>query len=82
MGLCQMHTNAVMILSFRTNRSGQTMQTQIRLLIEEQSAQGLHCLLFQSHLFLTKYPKFDSKLPETIFSKARLTYIIENKKKY
>ena len=27
----------VMILSFRTNRSGQTVQTQIRLLLEEQS---------------------------------------------
>ena len=39
----------VMILSFRTDRSGQIVQTQIRL--EEQSDQGLHCLLFQSHLF-------------------------------
>ena len=28
--------------------SGQTVQTQIRLLLEEQSDQGLHCLL--SHL--------------------------------
>ena len=27
------------------------MQTQIRLLIEEQSDQGLHCLLFHLHLF-------------------------------
>ena len=32
-------------LSFRTDRSGQTVQTQIRLLLEDQ---GLH--------FLTKYP--------------------------
>ena len=32
-----------------TNRSEQTVQTQIRLLLEEQSDQGLHCLLF--HLF-------------------------------
>ena len=31
-----------MILSFRTVRSGQTVQTQIRLLLEEQSDQGLH----------------------------------------
>ena len=38
----------VMILSFRTDRSGQTVQTLIRLLLEEQSDQGLHCLLFQS----------------------------------
>ena len=41
----------VMILSFRTNRSGQTVQTQIRLLLEEQSDQGLHFLLFHLHLF-------------------------------
>ena len=31
---------APMILSFRTDRSGQTVQTQIRLLLEEQSDQG------------------------------------------
>ena len=36
----------VMTLSFRTDRSGQTVQTQIRLLLEEQSDQGLHSLLF------------------------------------
>ena len=40
----------VMTLSFRTDRSGQTVQTQIRLLLEEQSDQGLHCLLFHFHL--------------------------------
>ena len=37
---------AVMILSFWTDMSGQTVQTQIRLLLEEQSDQGLHCLQF------------------------------------
>ena len=41
--------NTVMIQSFRTDRSGQTAQTLIRLL-EEQSDQGLHCLLFDLHL--------------------------------
>ena len=40
-----------MILSFRTDWSGQTLQTQIRLLLEEQSDQGLHCLLFHLHVF-------------------------------
>ena len=40
-----------MTLSFRTDRSGQTVKTQIRLLLEEQSDQGLHCLLFHLHLF-------------------------------
>ena len=41
----------VMIQSFRTDRPGQTVQTQIRLLLllEEQSDQGLHCLLFRLH---------------------------------
>ena len=41
----------IMILSFRTDRSGQMVQTQIRLLLEEQSDQRLHCLLFHLHLF-------------------------------
>ena len=39
-----------MTLSFRTDSCGQTVQTQIRLLLEEQSDQGLHCLLFHLHL--------------------------------
>ena len=39
----------VMILSFRTDMPGQTVQTQIRLLLEEQSDQGLHCLPFRLH---------------------------------
>ena len=39
----------VMILSFRTDRPGQTVQTHIRLLLEEQSDQGLHCLPFRLH---------------------------------
>ena len=43
----------VMIVSFRTDRSGQTVQTQIRLLLEEQSDQGLHCLQFPLHLLVT-----------------------------
>ena len=37
-------TYTVMILSFRTDRSEQTAQTQIRLLLPEQSDQGLYCL--------------------------------------
>ena len=41
----------VMFQSFRTNMSGQTVQTQIRLLLEEKSDQGLHCLLLRLHLF-------------------------------
>ena len=45
----------IMILSFRRDRCGQTMQTKIRLLLEEQSDQGLHCLLFHLHL-LMEYP--------------------------
>ena len=45
------HAKAQKTLSFRTDRSGQTVQTQIRLLLEEQSDQGLHCLLFPLHHF-------------------------------
>ena len=41
--------NTAMILSFRTDWSEQTVQTQIRLLLEEQSDQGLHCLPFCLH---------------------------------
>ena len=41
----------VMTLSLRTDRSGQSVQTQIRLLQEEQSDQGHHCLLFHLHHF-------------------------------
>ena len=33
---------SVMTLRLRTDRSGQTVQTKIRLLLEEQSDQGLH----------------------------------------
>ena len=40
----------ILFLSFWTDRSGQTVQTQTRLLLEElleeQSDQGLHCKLF------------------------------------
>ena len=39
--------DTVLILNFRTDRSGQTVQTQI---LEEQSDQGLHCLLFHLHV--------------------------------
>ena len=47
--IARLHT--VMTLSFLTDRSGQTVQTQIRLLLEEQSDQGLHCLLYHLHVF-------------------------------
>ena len=44
-----MTLSTIMTLSFWTNRSGQTMQTQIRLLLEEH--QGPHCLLFHLYLY-------------------------------
>ena len=47
----QINACTVLILSFRTDMSGQTVQTQIRLLLVEQSDQGLHCLLYHLHLF-------------------------------
>ena len=48
---CILNWYTAIIQSFRTDRSGQTVQTQIRLLLEEQSDQGLHCLLLHLHLF-------------------------------
>ena len=49
--VCLYASITVMILSFRTDMLKQTVQTQIRLLLEEQSDQGLHCLLFHLHTF-------------------------------
>ena len=40
-----------MIQSFRIDRSRQTVQIQIRLLLEENFDQGLHCLLSICNLF-------------------------------
>ena len=40
----------VIILNIGTNRCEKTVQTQIRLLLKEQSDQGLHCLPFHRHL--------------------------------
>ena len=44
----------VIILNIGTDRSEQTVQTQIRLLLMEQSDQGLLCLLFFC-IFWTQY---------------------------
>ena len=43
----------VIILNIGTDRSEQTVQTQIRLLLMKQSDQGLLCLLFCLHLLNT-----------------------------
>ena len=40
----------VQILCIGTDRSQQTVQTKIRLLLKKQSDQGLHCLSFHQHL--------------------------------
>ena len=40
-----------MIQKFQQIGLGKQLQTQIRLLLEEQSDQGLHYLLFHLHLF-------------------------------
>ena len=46
-------SNTVIILNIGTDKSEQTVQTQIRLLLMEQSDQGLLCLLFCLHLLNT-----------------------------
>ena len=45
--------STVIIWSIETDRAEQTAQTQIRLLLKEQSDQGLLCLLFCLHLLNT-----------------------------
>ena len=40
----------VQILCIGTDRSQQTVQTKIRLLLKKQSDQGLHCLPFHQRL--------------------------------
>ena len=42
--------STVQILCIGTDRSQQTVQTKIRLLLKKQSDQGLHCLPFHQHL--------------------------------
>ena len=41
----------VQILCIGTDRSQQTVQTKIRLLLKKQSDQGLRCLPFHQYLF-------------------------------
>ena len=48
-----LNLTTVIILNIGTDRSEQTVQTQIRLLLKEQSDQGLLCLLFCLHLLNT-----------------------------
>ena len=44
------NTITVQILCIGTDRSQQTVQTKIRLLLKKQSDQGLRCLSFHQHL--------------------------------
>ena len=41
--------NTVIILSFQTDRPGQSVQTPDQTAPKEQSDQGLHCLQFPLH---------------------------------
>ena len=45
-----MEAITVQILCIGTDRSRQTVQTKIRLLLKKQSDQGLRCLPFHQHL--------------------------------
>ena len=42
----------IIYLSFRADKSEQTVKTEIRLVLEEQSKQELHCLHFCVHLLV------------------------------
>ena len=46
----QQQLATVQILRIGTDRSQQTVQTKIRLLLKKQSDQGLRCLPFHQHL--------------------------------
>ena len=54
--------------------SGQTVQTQIRLLLEEQSDQGLQCLLFHLHHFDVNTQRFD--LFSWIFGRLQQSFLV------
>ena len=43
-------STTVQILCIGTDRSHQTVQTKVRLLLKKQSDQGLRCLPFHQHL--------------------------------
>ena len=72
---CVFHGTGI-ILSFRTHRPGQTVQTQIRLLLEDQSGQGQHCLQFPLHILdalrLNKATLFNFKDDYSKFSGVRI----------
>ena len=55
-------TCTIKILSIGTDRSEQTVQTQIRLLLKEQSDQGLHCLPCNLHLLDSLLLHYKTKL--------------------
>ena len=58
-----------MILSFWTDRFGQTVQTQIRL--EEQSHQGLHCI-FRIHYSVVKQYCPNFRILQQFFRVSRI----------
>ena len=47
-----------MILRFWTDKVGQTVQTEIKILLEGQSDLGLHCLLFHLCLLETIHGRY------------------------
>ena len=51
-GICEplLTCSTIQILCIGTDRSQQTVQTKIRLLLKKQSDQGLRCLPFHQHL--------------------------------
>ena len=54
------HKNTIKILSVRTDRTDKTAKMLIRLLLEEQCDQDLHCLSFyllHLHIILQRKPK-------------------------
>ena len=48
---CKTAQYTIQLLSIRTNRLKETVQTQIKLLLQEQFDPSLHCLPFLLHIF-------------------------------
>ena len=73
--------NTVMILIFRTDRSGQIIYTKIKLFLQEQSDQGLHlwpyCLQFWAPFCMLKPHCSNFRIITTIFSGVQIFHIFK-----
>ena len=67
----------VQILCIGTDRSQQTVQTKIRLLLKKQSDQGLRCLPFLQHLLDASFGCINAMLHQTFLFLGQLWQLFE-----